>query len=385
MDPNDHADALSLLADAALSDEPHEATWDAPRGLDMRTANALEDAAPASTGAASPPASPGDAANREEGVAFGRAPRSSSPVTIDSERATVVPVGTYYAQVIEECLERLAMLARHRDERPSRARREIEARILAQVDAIVEARATVGDLIAFWDREVDDDPWSAWAVTFTLGCLEGREPVAAIRDLCEALPDDGARAALVVVDALVASPHGARGVLGRELVRSSSPLARAVGIELLSRMGQLAHEIELAALDQEHPEVQAAGVRAVTRRETAGAAMAGLRAGLHSEHACVVREAARALALFGQDDGLEELRGGDQLANMLGEGALEPFVLRGDLDDIGVMQRIARWLPASAGSLSAVGRFGHPAAWAYLRLSTTYQHGIADGRLTRTV
>jgi hypothetical protein len=60
-----------------------------------------------------------------------------------------VPVHQHYAAVIAGCLERMAMLSRHRDERPWREHESIEARLLAQARAVVEARAsgasTAGD------------------------------------------------------------------------------------------------------------------------------------------------------------------------------------------------------------------------------------------------
>jgi hypothetical protein len=302
-------------------------------------------------------------------------PRSATPVTIDADRAKATPAGAYYTDVMEECLDRLAMLARHRDERPLRARRQIEARMLAQVDAIIEAHATVGDLVAFWSREVDDEPWAAWAVAFTLGCVDARESPRELRELCEVLPEDATLAALLVAEALMASPYGAQDALGKELVRSGAPLARAAGIELLSRIGALDLEMARSALDHAAPGVQAAGVRALARGEVTDPLPAGLLKCLHSEDATVAREAARALSLLGRDDALVELRDDGQLAGVLGESALEVLVLRGEISEIGTMQRLVSRLPASERVLSAIGRFGHPATWAYLI------HGLTKGEL----
>ncbi len=350
------------LEDAAPP-EPHAATWGRPRALTLRGARELEDEAPTSSGSPSPSMSSGAIDSGELARALGRVPRSAVPVTLDADRAAATPARAHYAEVIEECLERLAMLARHRDERPVRARAGIEARVLAQVDAIIEAHATVEDLVAFWKQEVDGDPWAAWAVAFTLCCLNARD---ALRELCEGLPANATQAARLVAEALVASPSGARDAFGRELMRSAASLAHAAGIELLSRIGALDHEVALAALDHESPSVRVAGIRAVARYQVTDAALARLVQCLHTEDAAVAREAGRALSQFGRDDALVEVRDLGQLASALGESALELFVLRGELNDINIMQRLVSRLPASELVLSAIGRFGHPAAWSYL-------------------
>lgn len=363
MEVEDGMSEFMLLADAASVDEAQAATWDRPRVLKLRAAPVYEDEVDGS-GDEQPPAevTPGAEIN----IAFGRAPRTAAAVTIDHDRASASPVSTHYAEVIDECLECLAMLARHRDERPLRGRPEIEARMLAQVDAIVEAGATVGDVAEYWSQEVEDDPWAAWATTFTLGCLDGRESLVALRDLCEGLSGELRPAVTLVAEALLAAPHPGRAALGRDLRRSSAPLARAIGIELLSRLGELGPEVAMAALEDARVAVQVAGIRAVARKEATDAVLSRLVSWLNGTDPDVACEAARALTLFGRDDALADLRRGGQLVRVLDEDALELLVLRGSLDDIAIMQRLVNDMPMSAELLSAVARFGHPAVWAYL-------------------
>src|SRR6185437_11540940 len=222
--------------------------------------------APAAEGAPSPAPLPSpidDPAALD--ALLGARPANAPPVSIDARRAAPVAIAAFHAGVVADCLERAAMLARHRDERPLRERPRAEARLLAQIDAIAAAGASPDDLVAFWEDEGADDPWMIWPVAFALGSFEGRAPLLAAADLLERLPDDAGEAAALAAEALVLAPHPHLPALARDLLRSRRPLARATSVEVLSRRGLLDPERALALLDDASPCVVSAALRALAR------------------------------------------------------------------------------------------------------------------------
>lgn len=111
--------------------------------------------------------------------------------------------------------------------------------------------------------------------------------------------------------------------LGRDLRRSACPLARAVAVELLSRLGQLAADAVLDALDDHHAAVKAAALRALAWLDSHNAALQKIRECLGHRDPAVVSEAARTLTLFGAPDAYLDVREGRALATMLGPYAAE--------------------------------------------------------------
>jgi hypothetical protein len=353
------------IAAATMGEGSHAASCLRPRPLRLQAALREDDPADLSM-STTPAIDPRDQELGGFGVALGGSRGEADAVAIDPERADPVPIGDHYASVMADCLARMAMLARHRDERPLREREGIEARLQAQVDAIVEARASVADMLAFWNDEAEDDPSVTWAVVFTLGSIEGRTSLGGTRELVHAFPEDADLHALLAADALSAAPHPDRAELADDLLRSAHPLARAVAVELQSRLGLLGMEAALGVLDDAHPAPKAAALRALARLPELDAALPRVRACLGLDDPSVAWEAARALTLAGQRDAYLDVRDGGPLAARLGSKAVEILVLDGALDDVATMQRLVRRVPLSAEVLSAVARFGHPAAWAFL-------------------
>ena len=302
-----------------------------------------------------------------------RAAENASPsdteewaVVIAEERAAPIPVGAQEQLVVAECLERIAMLGRHRDQRPLRERARIEARLLAQVDALLAAGATVAEVQRFWEDESAEDPWATWAAVFVLGSTEGASGQSAVLDLLTACAEDEARHGVLAAEALLISPHPERASLGRDLLRSTSPAARGAGIELLSRLGELEASQALLAIEEDQVLVKAAGLRALARRANLGDAVERVRWCLRMPDPRIAWEAARALTLHGYPDAREDLRNGRALGAELGVDAIEILVMAGAPSDLGVLERLVKRLPMSAEVLSAVARFGHPAVWPYL-------------------
>ena len=92
-----------------------------------------------------------------------------------------------HAEVVAACADNVAMLARHRDERPLWERGENEEALLANVDAVGASGGDCVRLLVEWWRAAED-PWKAWTATFALGCFEGT-------DVLEAMAGERARCA----------------------------------------------------------------------------------------------------------------------------------------------------------------------------------------------
>jgi hypothetical protein len=291
---------------------------------------------------------------------------SAEPVRIDDAKAEAVPEEAFLATVVEGALERMAMLARQRSERAFGERPRIEARLLAQMDAIAEAGATAEEIGAFAEAEGPKDPWMTWAAAFALGSLAGDASMRVIEDLIEGEALDGAEQALAIAEALVVAPHPGLPVLGRKLLASRSPLSCVVGLELLSRRGLLESETASGAAAHVSPLVAAAAIRAMARQDRTALAITQISPSLRRLEREVAWEAARALTRWGDREAYLDVREGGPLASVLGSHGLEILVMAGSLDDVEALTAITRRVPATAEVLDAIARFGHPGSGAYL-------------------
>jgi hypothetical protein len=293
-------------------------------------------------------------------------PANAAPMHVDSDRAEPVSTEVYERAVVADCMDRIAMLARQRDERPLRERGAIEARLLAQLAAIVASGASILEIREHGDQASGDDAWATWAAVFALASAEGQHGLEAVAAHVQALPEDAGKHAQLAAEALLGAPNPGRMKLGERLLAEESPVAKAVGVELLSRVGMLDDASVMLALREHHPVVKAAALRALARRPSLDAALLGVRACLHHEDAAVAWEAARALTMHGRRDAHDEVSSGSPVVDRLGPRAVDILAFAGSLDDLPVVQRLVRRLPMSAEVLSAVARFGHPAVWPYL-------------------
>lgn len=336
---------------------PLAATRGRPRVLDPREPPGLSDPAPEGA-PAEVPALDLDALDRPRAL--------GAPVSLDPGRAAPVPFGACRHALLADCLERAAMLGRHRRVRALAQRARIEERLLAQRDALAVAGVTGDALLAYAEEEGPDDPWAVWAAVFVLATTSGATPLALAYELVCALPEEARVAAALAADALAVSPHPHLEALARDLLDAAEPFARAAGIDVLLRRGWLAPEGCLRFLDGEPAAVVASALRAVALLEPRAAPWKALQACLGSEDADVAWRAARALLLLGDRDPYLEVRKCGAFAQRLGVSAIELLVLAGAPEDIGAVQRLAQKLPITAALLDAVARFGHPAARGYL-------------------
>jgi hypothetical protein len=294
---------------------------------------------------------------------------------LDDERAAPRPVADFTANVVASAADTMAMLAEHRATRPLSRRPSREARILTLVDAIfATGERAISDLLDWWERAREGGATRAiWPPIFLLGLVDGPTGLLAIERLVESLRPDEAAAVEVAADALSVVPHARVAALAEDLLEAANPLAQAVGLEALSRRGDLVQDRAASYLDTQAPVLLATALRALAR--IGGTRHERTIPLLRHADPAVAWEAARALTLLGAPDALEALRAGEPLAVALGPRAAEVFVMAGEADDIAHIEAIVARSPVSAAALDAIGRFGNPLAWSFLL------HFLADREL----
>ena len=295
------------------------------------------------------------------------------PVQLADVGGAAISLARFHAEVVDACVETMASLARDRALLPARERPRAEERILEQLDAIlVTGPGCVDGLFGAWHRSVvSPDPWKVWAPVFALGCIEGGESLRAIVAILESLAPDARADGRVAAEALTLAPHADRARFSATLTASAHPIVRAIGVDLRARCDALSPEELVVRLDDASASVVAAALRAVACLPDPVPDLVGvLRRHLRSADAAVAWRAARILLLWGHDDPCVAVRGGE-LAE-LGAHTLEIFVLRGDANDLPCMEAWLSRAQITPTVLSAIARFGHVGAWAFL------VHHLAD-------
>jgi hypothetical protein len=289
-------------------------------------------------------------------------------VRVDQAHAAPVQAEKFTADIVANAAETMAMLAEHRLTRPMSLRPSREARILTLVDAIfATGDRALADLLGWWARARDDgDPWTLWPLAFLLGLVDGPDGLLALERLLEALdPGDGERVE-VAANALVMIPHPAMVAFAEDLLDARSPLAQAIGLEILSRRGELDPERLEGHLGAAAPVLLAAAVRALVRAEAAAPPTERLLPLLGHPDPAVAWEAARAVTLWGAPNALDAVREGHPLGPTLGARAAELFVMAGQADDIAHVEGLLARVPLTPELLDAIGRFGNPLAWSFM-------------------
>ena len=275
-----------------------------------------------------------------------------------------------YEIVAGEAFNAIASAGRDRLLAPLEDRDDMEQRALRQVDALAAAGGRVVHLIlSSWTSALElPGPWCSWAAAFALGSLDGADALLALHEGLLRLPAGAFDHAVAAASALAVAPHPDRTDLGRDLLSSSHPVARAVGVDVLGRAQQLApDDLRRHLLDASVP-VMAAAVRAASRMdlETVRPVLGVLERWLDFPHAEVAWPAARALLRWGLKTPLTQVRNGGHLARTLGIRAAEVLIVAGEPGDQARLAEILRGTPPSRATLDALARFGHPGAWAYL-------------------
>jgi hypothetical protein len=267
-----------------------------------------------------------------------------------------------HAEVVAACADNVAMLARHRDERPLWERGENEEALLANVDAVGASGGDCVRLLVEWWRAAED-PWKTWTATFALGCFEGTDVLEAMAGELAALPPDADDHVTTAADALLVVPHPHVAELALDLLASSNPIARAIGIEVLGRKRLLVPEQVRHHMRDTNLPVLAAALRASRAFEPIAGVALVLPFLQHPSHD-VAWSAARQLGRWQRPEPYFETRHGRCRA--LGRKALEVLIQFGDASDLDRFDEIVAQGPATGEVMSAVARFGEPSAWAYL-------------------
>jgi hypothetical protein len=294
-------------------------------------------------------------------------PRADA-VGIDEAHAAPIPPERFTADIVATAAETMAMLAEHRVIRPMSLRPSREARILTLVDAIfVTGDRALSDLLGWWGRAREEgDPWALWPPVFLLGLVDGPDGLLALERLLEALEPGDEERVEVAANALAVVPHAGVVALAEDLLDANNPLARAIGLEVLSRRGELDPERLEPHLDAAAPALLAAALRALVRAEGTAPPTGRLLPLLGHPDVSVAWEAARAVTLWGAPDAVEALRKGQPLGATLGARAAELFVMAGRADDIAHLEGLLARVPLTAELLDAIGRFGNPLAWSFV-------------------
>jgi hypothetical protein len=281
-----------------------------------------------------------------------------------------VPFAAYVHEAVTAACDTLAGLARDRALMPMVTRPATEQRILDEVDAVMCFGAdAVAPLVAHAAAARDEltDAWALWGPLFALACIEGREALAALAFLVERLAPDDLDGIAVAGEALALAPHPDLGKLAAVLLQSRAPAARALALDLHARRHGLSPEHLSPHLDDPNAAVVHAALRTLARApEPLAELVPLLRARARHPSPAVSLAAARLLLLWNDRSAYEALRHGEALPLATLPQALELFVMGGEDDDLPRIERLVRRLGPSAPVLDAIGRFGHPRAWAYL-------------------
>lgn len=301
-----------------------------------------------------------------EGESLELVETASPDVCLDPDRLHALSIRQTEALVVEDCAERLAMLARQRWVRPLSLRASREARITSQLDAIATVRDGI-ELARAWATANDRDPWARWALTMIAARAGLPEDAWRIADGDAAWVDVRVFAeALALVDARPPSDAKTPGEVALQLEVGS-----------LHHQGGVVDEAVARHLASPHAVVRAAAWRALSRLPRLALQDLGaeLESALSPRWPDVFFEAARCLALWGRDDGLVVLRRSPELADALATDALELFVMGGASADLDVLGGWLRRRRIDGADLDALARFGHPEAWAFLA------HFLSDAAL----
>jgi hypothetical protein len=280
-----------------------------------------------------------------------------------------IALARFYGSILNACADTTTMLARHRFQRAMCHQARSETRLLASVDAILATgKDCIDALSAWWKRSLEStDPWKTWAPVFALGSIEGFESIRAMLHGIEMLPADARAHGVVAAEALAVAPHSEKKYLGATLLASSSPTARAIGVDVCARCGDFTDEDLARHLGDPVASVVAAALLAAERLvPTPTALIRPILMKTLDPDAEVAFRAARLLSIWGLAEPCDEVREREGLLSLIRSRALELFVLHGRAGDLPRMEEIMRRSPITPAVLSAIGRFGHPASWSFL-------------------
>jgi hypothetical protein len=197
-----------------------------------------------------------------------------------------------------------------------------------------------------------------------LANLEGREPFDAALGWLSEL--DSAPCARWAAWGLAASANPHLDALHAALRSDGSSAARAAGLVMAGWLGRGSIEDLCGHVGGDTILAPTALAQLSDAARPNESIVALVAAQLERDEPDIVYAAARTLALWGDHRGLEHVRHNPALALTLGAKALELYVLCGSGEHLDEMDRLVRRQVVLPAHLAAIGRFGHPASWAFL-------------------
>ena len=295
---------------------------------------------------------------------------SPPPPVVLGDGGAPLPLRHFYEEVACSSLDWIALLARHRFERRVNERAREESRLLMLGDAFAASEHDcVGVALRWWQEQVDSpDPWKGWALAFALGTLDGDDIPVAITRALEMLPPHASRHAEIMAQALCVCPHPALAWLAEDLARSAHPVARGVGVDLLSRYQKLSPDQLARHLSDPNPAVLLAAFRGLLTlpRPLPPALLSMLGSWMSYPKPPIAWAASRTLAVAGLADPYHRARSDPRFASLLGPKLVELLVFFGDVSDVPLVEAVIRKGPVTPGLLDAIARFGCPKVWAFL-------------------
>ncbi|HEX9618918.1 MAG TPA: hypothetical protein VF989_02220 [Polyangiaceae bacterium] len=155
------------------------------------------------------------------------------------------------------CFEDVVMLCSQRTPQLGEAWQQaefLERRLLANVDALCALGGTaLSALEPFVLASPAPDPWQLFGLAFVAGCVEGRDLLAAAERVLEDHAQDP-EFVQAMADALKLVTHPFVPFIVRRWLESTSPLRRALAVDVLGYRGFATHE-ELDRASQDDPTV----------------------------------------------------------------------------------------------------------------------------------
>lgn len=308
-----------------------------------------------------------------------------SGVVVDYSVVEALPVEALGSELVEQCLEDLSLVSRHRWERFLSESGNEEHTMLRLGDAFcVVGEAAPRHLRAWWQNQAARDPYHSFAIGYALGVCAGAQHLELLRACLEELDPTDSESGPCAADALQLITRRERRPLVEHWRSASHPVIRAVALELGTRRLDgppwLSVEEVGSSLADPNPPVVLAALRGLARLGTLPEGLVPqvhqLMLGPLGQDVAV--EAARCFALCGRAAPFIALRQDGRAYAAWGERVLEVLVWFGSTEDLGLLQHLLKRAPQTAYTLDAVARFGVVETYAYLLHALEQEELAAD-------
>ncbi|HEU4534541.1 MAG TPA: hypothetical protein VFS00_10505, partial [Polyangiaceae bacterium] len=292
-----------------------------------------------------------------------RAEAAEVPAGFAADVEPALSEGAFVRKQVRELFEEVVMAGLQRAPLPGddwRSSLVIERRMLAAIDAFAAlGPAAIAELEPLALDAPVKDPSRVFAVTMMLGCVAGRDALAAAERVFLTWERADPAHARAFADALKLVPHPSTRAMVRGYLADAEATHRALAVEVLVARGAATLD-DLARAARDVPEVAALALPAYALTLHPGAADV-TRAALGSEHAALREAAWLAMAYRGAPATVTVVRGG--LAGPTLERAAALLALVGGAHDAHAIADCAARAPTPAlvralgwaGGVGAVG------------------------------